>query len=572
MHHSARVGAVDLPANLDEHSQGQHAASVPLVARLVQQVVSAVPVGTVIAERFEVVHVIGQGGNGAVCEVLDRSTGRRAALKMLVGENAELAGRLEREAKALEMLGHPHIVAFVDAGRSPDGTPYVVTELIEGVSLRTILDTDAMAPRRALAIIEQVLEALDHVHAKGIIHRDIKPDNIMLVEREPGRDFIKLIDFGIAKVIDPNSGVLGLEKLTRAGFEVLGSPPYIAPETAIGEPIDARTDLYGVGIVLFEMLAGRVPFHHADRTTLLRQHVTDPVPPLYVASPDGTPAPELEAIVVRALAKVADQRFPSAMAMHAAVEQLAQTSESQIATAPSHRSRARQLAGRFVRAMIVMSRQHPARFAALATACVVAVLAIAIAIRPSSSGAVEHAPAAAAAPAIAKPPPPASWIAQAEAEVARRRYGRAIAAYDRALAADHSLVRDGKLRIAVAQIASDGDAVSGVIALELLATHLDPPDKNTIVALASTGRVLEVRQRAFAIAERDGYAKAIDRFASWTLDLKQQSTCEDRRETITKLRDLGDPRVVEVLQRAKTQYTCVAKDAAAAIAQLQSSK
>src|SRR5207253_5567417 len=155
-----------------------------------------------------------------------------------------------------------------------------------------------------------------------IIHRDIKPDNIMLVEREPGRDFIKLIDFGIAKVIDPNSGVLGLEKLTRAGFEVLGSPPYIAPETAIGEPIDARTDLYGVGIVMFEMLAGRVPFHHADRTTLLRKHVTDPVPPLYVESPDGTPTPELEAIVVRALAKVADQRFPSAMAMHAALEQI----------------------------------------------------------------------------------------------------------------------------------------------------------------------------------------------------------------------------------------------------------
>src|SRR5262245_46884335 len=117
--------------------------------------------------------MIGRGSNGAVCEVLDRSSGVRAALKLLVGEDAELAARLEREGKALAMLAHPNIVAFVDSGHLADGTPYIATELIRGVSLRDLLDAGAVAPRRALAIVRQLLEALDHAHGAGMVHRDI---------------------------------------------------------------------------------------------------------------------------------------------------------------------------------------------------------------------------------------------------------------------------------------------------------------------------------------------------------------------------------------------------------------
>jgi hypothetical protein len=156
----------------------------------------------------------------------------------------------------------------------------------------------------------------------------------------------------------------------------------------------------------------------------------------------------------------------------------------------------------------------------------------------------------------------------AASEVARRRSGRAIDAYERALVADRTLGRDPDVRAALALLAWGSDAVTAVTALDVLATRLDPPDHKTIADVASKGRSLDVRRRAFAIAERDGFAQSIDRLTSWTLDLKQAATCDDRRDTIAKLRDLGDPRAVDALQHARTQYVCVADDAAAAIAQL----
>jgi serine/threonine protein kinase len=211
-------------------------------------------VGTVLQGRYEVVDILGRGGNGVVCEVIDRTTKLPAALKMLVGPDPTLAARLEREAKALGLLAHPHIVALIDTGTLASGSPYVVTELIRGRSLRDLLDWEPIDPPRALAIARQVLEALAHAHGAGVIHRDVKPDNIMLVDSD--RDLVKLLDFGVAKSLDPNSSALGDAQLTRAGLEVMGSPPYIAPEAAIGEPVDARADLYSVGIVLFEMLVG----------------------------------------------------------------------------------------------------------------------------------------------------------------------------------------------------------------------------------------------------------------------------------------------------------------------------
>jgi len=227
--------------------------------------------------------------------------------------------------------------------------------------------------------------------------------------------------------------------------------------------------------------------------------------------------------------------------------------------------------------VIEFARLQPQKFAAIATAVVVVLLLVVILTGSSSSSSStskkpDRPPTApVAAPTPAKPAPPTAqhWVEQAESEVARRRYGRAIAAYERALATDKALARDTKVRTAVAQIATGGDAVAAVIALDVLATRLEPPDQKTIVEQASAGKLPDVRRRAFAIAEREGFEGSIDRFASWTLDLKQpQAACEDRRETIMKLRDLGDPRVLDVLKKARTQFACVTKDVDAAIAHL----
>jgi serine/threonine protein kinase len=279
-------------------------------------------VGTVVADRYRLVGVLGGGGGGMVYEARDASTGKPAALKLLGAPDADLAGRLEREALALSRLAHPNIVAFVGAGHLEDGTPYLVTELIRGTSVRDALAFDVFEPRRALAIVGQMLDALAHIHGAGMIHRDVKPENLMFVDggdpARPTDELIKLIDFGVAKVLDQNSDILGARKLTRARLELVGSPQYVAPESAIGEPLDARTDLYSVGIVLFEMLSGRVPFQHDKTSTLLRMHVTEPVPPLRVVVPR-----ELDQIVRTALAKEPDERFASADAMHSAVDAVA---------------------------------------------------------------------------------------------------------------------------------------------------------------------------------------------------------------------------------------------------------
>ena len=543
-------------------------------------------VGEVIEDRFEIVRLIGSGGGGAVFEVVDRTSEQAAALKMLVAEDKDLAARMVREGKALSLVAHPNVVALVDAGETADGTPYVVTELVHGRSLREVLDSETVPPKRALAIVRQLLEALAHVHDAGMIHRDIKPENIMLADGgQPGRDYVRLLDFGAAKIVDPSN--IGEGKLTRAGLEVFGSPPYIAPETAIGEPIDGRTDLYSVGIVLYELLAGRVPFEHEDTTTLLRMHVTDPPPPLHAAAPDREILPELERVVQKALAKVPDQRYATALDMHAAIENAAHALETapprpQVQRAASRPSlppapprpgaiaRGRELASNLGSAML----RHP-RTAALVGVAVVLVVVLFVALRGSStaatvatkrgSGAAAATTGAAAIPADAAGAK--ALVAQADAELAKRDYTAAISAYERALAVDRGLGGDANLRVHLAQIGAKGDAVSAAVALEL-ESHLAPPDTKTIAWLAATAKQPAVRHRAYAIAERDGFAGTIDRLASWTLDLRQPASCDDRKQTIAKLVTLGDKRAIEALQKAGAQ-ACIATEATAAIAQLQ---
>ncbi len=283
-------------------------------------------IGAVVADRYAVRALIGQGSMGAVYEVEDTVTGNRAALKVLLpelGHDTEIATRLSREAKAMSLLGHRNIVELLDFGKASDGTLYVVTELVRGVSLRAVLDDGVVDLQRGLAIMRQVLDALAHAHAHGVIHRDIKPENIMLADGgadDAETDLVKVLDFGVAKLLDDTQSLLGEAKLTRTGRGVFGSPSYIAPEVVLGRSVDARADLYSAGVVLFELLAGAPPFLDDDVVALMRMHASAAIPTLAGVAPERAFTPQLEQLVADALVKQPELRVRSAAEMMAALD------------------------------------------------------------------------------------------------------------------------------------------------------------------------------------------------------------------------------------------------------------
>ena len=278
-----------------------------------------------LAGRYRVRGLIGSGGVGAVYEAEQIATGRLLAVKMLlpgVQDANRVAERFEREAKAASLLNHPNIVevlAFVSEGDSL----YLVMELIRGRSVGALVESGELTARRSLVIVRQVLEGLSHAHTRGMIHRDIKPDNIMLVMvGEPGREFerVKLVDFGLVKLIGDATAEVGSEKLSQTGV-VFGTPAYMAPEQALGRIVDGRADLYSVGVVLYEMLTGHTPFRSSDAATLMRMQVSAPAPALSsVAAGRAWCTPEMEQLVARALAKQPDARFGGAHEMMTALD------------------------------------------------------------------------------------------------------------------------------------------------------------------------------------------------------------------------------------------------------------
>ena len=274
-------------------------------------------IGTTVDRRYLLKREIARGGAGAVFEAEHVYTKRSVALKLLLPEQrsaAEPRARLLREALALTAARHPGVVAALDAGETEDGTPYLVLELLEGRSLEGIL-----AVRRRIGAAEvawvgaAVCEALAAAHRRGIIHRDIKPSNVFVARDEQGREVVKVFDFGVARVPSEK------KKLTQDGA-LLGTPEYMAPEQLLAREVDGRTDLYALGVTLYECLAGVVPFEGNFGEVLLKSS-TEPVPPLRQKVP--TLSPEFAAVIERALAREPDARFSDALALAAALRKAA---------------------------------------------------------------------------------------------------------------------------------------------------------------------------------------------------------------------------------------------------------
>jgi len=268
-------------------------------------------VGTVLADRYRVLKVIGDGGMGSVYLGEHVTIRKKVALKVLKHELCREQTHVDRflqEARAASMITHENVVDIVDFGPVPGGSVFFAMEFLEGEDLSQVLRRERRFPwPRTRELMLQVVRALKAAHARGIIHRDLKPANCFLVKRSDGRDFIKLLDFGIAKVTD-ESGESG--GLTRTGA-VFGTAKYMAPEQACGEPADARTDIYAAAICLYEFLTGTVPFDGDNFMRVLSRHLTEPLTMPSTMAPDANISPIVESIIVKALAKRPDDRFQS---------------------------------------------------------------------------------------------------------------------------------------------------------------------------------------------------------------------------------------------------------------------
>ncbi len=261
---------------------------------------------------------LGAGGMGVVYKGTELDGGRTVAVKFLHDELAhspDLVKRFKREIVAMRRLVHAHAVGVIDSGTSGN-VPYLVMEFQSGRPLSKLLERASLPPARAVGIARQVLAALAAAHGVGVVHRDLKPDNILMMNGVAG-DVVKILDFGLAKLAH-GSGEATTE-LTRTGL-VLGTPGYMAPEQAKGGATDERTDLYAVGVILYHMVTGRRPFVADSPLAVLRMHADDPPLPPRKAAPDAGISADLEAVILRALEKPPAARWASADEFAAAIE------------------------------------------------------------------------------------------------------------------------------------------------------------------------------------------------------------------------------------------------------------
>jgi len=281
---------------------------------------------SVVAGRYELLAELGCGATGTVWAAHDRETGDQVAIKLLSATTLSSAiarARFLRNAEATRGLRHPHIVEIFAHGEEPDGSAYVVMERLVGVTLAAILrDGGTLEQTRAIRVMAQILEALSATHRQNMVHRDLKPENVMLVARDGRDDFVKVCDFGLAKVFEPpddpvasrgepGAAPIAGEDPTEEGL-ICGTPAYMSPEQSRGEHLDGRADLYSIAVILYRALVGRPPFQGRSRMELLSRQLSASPPPIAVVRPDLRIFPPLERLVLRALSKDPAERPCSA--------------------------------------------------------------------------------------------------------------------------------------------------------------------------------------------------------------------------------------------------------------------
>ena len=270
-------------------------------------------VGRVIDDKLTLTGVIGRGGMGVVYRALQHSMDREVAVKLLhpsYSDDTEAVKRFLHEAKAASRLDHPNVITVFDFGRTEDGLLYLVMELLKGEELATTMEGARLGAERSVHVLTQVCDAVHHAHERGLVHRDLKPENVFLLSGSAlRRDFVKVLDFGIAMM----RSYEGIERLTQTG-SVCGTPGYMSPEQILGDEVDRRSDVYALGVMAFEMITGTHPFPADTAMRQLLAHLETAPPTFAEVGADVNMPPAIELVVMKALQKEADARFPTAMA------------------------------------------------------------------------------------------------------------------------------------------------------------------------------------------------------------------------------------------------------------------
>jgi serine/threonine protein kinase len=292
-------------------------------------------VRVLIGGRYRVIKRIGEGGMGIVYLAEHEAIEKRVAVKVLKEQYAQredVVRRFQQEAKSASRVKHEGVLEVFDFGRTEDGRFFLAMELLDGTDLANLLEREGVIePNRAARLSIKMARALGAAHAKGVIHRDMKPENVFVRLGDDGREHIKIVDFGIAQLradgeteTSPDAKIKVHRKLTKTGM-IFGTPEYMSPEQAAGKNIDARIDVYALGIIMFEMLTGKTPFQGDTFMAILSSHLLKPIPALVDEAPPGFHcSPDLEAVVRRALAKDPEGRFRN---MQELVEALLATPE-----------------------------------------------------------------------------------------------------------------------------------------------------------------------------------------------------------------------------------------------------